>query len=123
VQVNREALLDRAEQILIPLDFQIRMQAALHEHARAAQLDGFLDLLIDHLVRQEVTFGVAHGPVKGAEAAILGAEVGVVDIAIDDVGNDALGVPLAADGVGGHPETDQVIGTEQIEPFFPSHHS
>ena len=39
VQVNAEALLDAAEQVLVPLDLQIGMQAALHQHAGAAQID------------------------------------------------------------------------------------
>ena len=119
----REALLDAAEEVLVPLDLEVGVQAALHQHAGAAQVERLLDLLEDRLLGQNVPFGVAHGPVERAEAAILGAEVGVVDVAVDDVGDDALGMPLAADGIGLHADTDEVVGTEQIERFCASDHS
>ena len=47
---SAEALLDRAQQVLVPLDLQVRVQAALHQDARAAQLEGLLDLLEDRLL-------------------------------------------------------------------------
>ena len=48
--------------------------------------------------------------VKGAEGAVFSAEIGVVDIAVDDVGNDAIGMQLAAHRVGFHPDADEVVG-------------
>ena len=66
------------------------MQAALHQNAGAAQVHGLLDLLENGFVREDVAFVVAHGPVEGAEAAIFGAEIRVVDVAIDDVADDAF---------------------------------
>ena len=123
VQVDREALLDAAEEVFVPLDLEVGVQAALHEDAGAAQIEGLLDLVEDDFLGEHVAFGVAHGAVEGAEGAVLGAEVGVVDIAVDDVGDDALGVPLAADGVGLHADADEVIGAEQVEGFFTGDHS
>ena len=123
VQMDGEALLDAAEEVFVPFDLEIGVQAALHEHAGAAQVEGLLDLVEDGLLRQHVAFGVAHGAVEGAEAAILGAEVGVVDVAVDDVGDDALGMPLAAHGVGLHADADEVVGMEQVEGFCASDHS
>ena len=38
MQVDRIALLDAAEEILIPFDFEIGMEAALHQDAGAAQI-------------------------------------------------------------------------------------
>ena len=61
VQMNAEALLDAAEEVFIPLDLQIGMQTALHEDAGAAEVEGFLDLLEDRFLRQNVALGVAHG--------------------------------------------------------------
>ena len=110
------------KQILVPFDLQIGMQAALHENAGAAQVDGLLDLVEDDFLGQDVAFGVAHGPVEGAEAAVFGAEVGVVDVAVDDVGDDALGMQLAAHGVGLHADADQVVGPKQIEGFCAGDH-
>jgi hypothetical protein len=123
VQVNAEALLDAAEEIFVPLDFEIRVEAALHQDAGAAQVEGLLNFVVDHFLGQHVAFGMAHGPVEGAEAAILRAEVGVVDIAIDDVGDHVFGVPLAADRIGLHTDADQVVGTKQVERFLASDHT
>jgi hypothetical protein len=113
VQVDGVALLDAAEQVFIPLDLEIGMQPALHQHARAAQVERLLDFREDGFLRQNVAFGVAHGPVEGAEAAIFRAEVGVVDVAVDDVGDHVLGMPAAADRVGLHADADEVVGGKQ----------
>src|ERR1035437_1528645 len=123
VQVNGEALLDAAEEVLVPLDFEIGVQATLHQHTGPAQVERLLDFFENRLLGQHVPFRVAHGAVERAEAAVFGAEVGVVDIAIDDVRGDALGMPLAADGIGLHADADQVVRTEQIEHFLASDHA
>jgi hypothetical protein len=77
----------------------------------------------DDLFGKDVAFGVAHGPVKGAEAAIFGAEIGVVDVAIDDVADHAFRVQLAAHLIGGHAEAHQVVAVEEIDRFGASHHA
>ena len=94
------------------------MQAALHQHAGAAQFHGFADLVVDGFELEDVAlFGCRslQGPVKGAEGAVLGAEIGVVDVAVDDVGGDAFGMQLAAHRVGFHADADQIVGAEQVE--------
>ena len=123
VQVDGKTLLDAAEKVLVPLDLEVGVQAALHQHAGPAQVERLLDFFEDLLLGQHVPFRVPHGAVERAEAAIFGAEVGVVDIAVDDVRDDALGMPLAADGIGLHADADEVVGTEQIERFLASDHS
>ena len=60
-QMNRKRCLMRAKQIFVPLDLQIGMQAALHQNAGAAQVDGLLDLVEDDFLRQDVAFGVPMG--------------------------------------------------------------
>ena len=60
----RKALLDAAQQIFVPLDLQIRMQAALHQHARAAEFDCLLDLFVDRVEIENVPF-LAAGPFSG----------------------------------------------------------
>src|SRR3569623_90011 len=99
------------------------MQAALHQHSRAAEVERFLDLLEDYFLRQNIPFGMSHGPVECAEAAILRAEVGVVDVAVDDIGNDAFRMPLAPDGIRLHADSDQVIGAEELQRLLTSDHS
>jgi hypothetical protein len=44
----REALLDAAEEALEPVDLEVGMNAALHQHAGAAHLERLGDLLVDH---------------------------------------------------------------------------
>ena len=118
----RIALLDAAEQILVPLDLEIGVQAALHQDAGAAQVEVSWIFCEDGFLGQNVALGVAHGPVERAEAAILGAEIGVIDVAVDDVGDHVLGMPAAADGVGLHADADEVVGAKQIERFLASDH-
>ena len=116
-----EALLDAAEEGLEPLDFEVGVDAALHEDAGAAHLFGFGDLVEDGVKVEDVAFGgggAFERPVEGAEGAVLGAEVGVVDVAIDDVADDALGVEAAADGVSFHADADQIIALEAVESLF-----
>ena len=72
---------------------------------------GLLDLLVEHLARQDVGVGVAGLAVEGAEVADGGADVGVVDVAVDVVGAVRLGVQPAADGVGGPAERGAGRGT------------
>src|SRR4029077_17314185 len=64
-----------------------------------------------------------HGTVEGAEAAVFGAEVGVVDIAIDDVADDSVRMQLAADLIGGHAESDQIVAAKQVDGFVSGHHT
>ena len=91
----REALLDAAQHLLVPVDLQIGMQSALHQHAGASEFDRFADLLVDGLEFEDVSlFGLRplQGAVKRAKRAIFGAIVRVIDIAIDDVSDHALGM-------------------------------
>ena len=93
----RETLLDAAQHFLVPIDLQIGMQAALHQHAGAAEFDGLANLVVDGVELEDVTLfgcGPLQRPVESAEGAILGAEIRVIDVAVDDVGGDAFGCSL-----------------------------
>ena len=114
----RKFLLDRAQHVFVKLDAQVRMQAALHQHARAAQLDHLLDFFVNGFQRQDVAVFRAQRPVKRAERAIFRAEIRVIDVAVDLVGGDARVRLRAAHFVRGHADADQVIGIEKIERFL-----
>ncbi len=119
VQVDRrKASSQVAQQLLVPLQLQRRMVAALQEDLIAAEGDGFLDLLVQHLARQDVGVGVGALAVEGAEIADGGADVGVVDVAVDVVGAVRLGMQPAAHGVGGAAEGGQVAAVEQGQALF-----
>ena len=87
---------ERPQQIFIPLDAEIRMQPALHQNAGAAQRDCLVNLCANFVERAHVSVGRARPPVERAESADDIADVRVVDVAIDDVGDDVV----AGDGAG-----------------------
>ena len=108
VDREREARLHPAEQILVPADRQLRVEAALQQDLHAAQVDGLLELLRELLARQHVALGLVGGrPVEVAELAAGHADVRVVDVAIDDVGDLAVGVQRLAARVGGGAELER----------------
>ena len=114
----REALLERAQQIFVILDAQVRVQAALQQDAGAAQLEHLFDLLVDRLEREQVAFLRAERAVERAERAVFGAEIRVIDVAVDLVGHHARVGLRAAHFHRRHADADQVIGTKQVERFL-----
>src|SRR5207247_9639107 len=75
VQVDLVAALDRAEEVLVVVDAEVRVMPSLHEQAGAADRKRLLDLLEDHRLRQEVALApVARAAVEGAEVAIRVAD-------------------------------------------------
>src|SRR3984957_5373772 len=119
----REALFDSAEKTLEPVDLEIGMNAALHQHARAAHFESLGDFVADGLEFEDVAIarvgmGLAvdrQRGIEGAEGAVFSAVVGVVDVAIDDVGDYALGMQAAAHSVGIESQPDQVGRFEVLE--------
>src|SRR6266705_937929 len=113
-----KSLLDAAQHLLVPVNFQIGMQAALHQHACPAKFYRLANLVVDGFKIEDVplfSFGSLQWTIKRAERAVFGAEVRVINVAIDDVGDHALGMQFAPDGVGLHADANQIIGTKQID--------
>ena len=73
-----EALLDAGKEALKPVDLEVGMDAALHEHAGAAELQRLGNLLVDFFKFEDVAFAGA-GPferaIKGAEGTVFRAEL------------------------------------------------
>src|SRR6185437_12173035 len=91
---------------LVPLDAEVGVMAALQHdlrrtevHRLAATLDNVIDAAHPALVR-------LRSPVEGAETARGDANVGVVDVAIDQIRGDVFGAGelTAADGIRGGAE-------------------
>src|SRR5579871_564633 len=113
-----EALLDAAHHVLVPLELQVSMKPALHQDPGTAQFLRFANFFVDRLKIQHISLGAAgalDGCIKSAKGAVLGAEICVINVAVDDVGNHALGMQLAPKSIGFHPNANQVIGTKQVE--------
>src|ERR1700757_1803588 len=119
----RKALLDTGEEPLKPINLELGMKTALHQHTRAAHLHRLSNLFVDLFKVEDVALrgtrirfsGSGQRPIEGAEGAVLGAEVGVVDVAIDDVGDHAFRVQLAAHSVRFKSQADEVRGVEVVE--------
>ena len=94
------------------------MVAALHQQPGSAELDRLFDLLEDDRLRQQIALArVARAAVEGAEVAVRVADVGVVEVPVDDEG-DPVGVGLAVpDLVRSATDRDEVARLEQRERF------
>ena len=83
------------------------MQAALYHDLRAAGLDGFAHLGENGVIVQKVGVLMLLAAEEGAEPAFILADVGVVDIAVNDEGH-RIAKPLAADSVGAGAEFERI---------------
>ncbi len=106
------------QHLLVPVDFEVGMQASLHQDTGAAEFDGLANFFVDGVEVEDVALfggGTLERAIERAEGAVFGTEIRVINIAIDDVGDGAFGMQAAADGVGFHADSDEVVGVEQVE--------
>ena len=79
----------------------------LHQDLDPASGGQFIELLIDLRMGDDVGIGLFLRPVKGTELAIDVADVRVVDVPVDDVGDDLVAPTVIGIGQG---ELTAVIG-------------
>ena len=82
------------QKIDIPRERQFWMMHALHQNLHPASRGKFIQLLIDLLEAKNIMILIALRPIKRAEFAVNVADIGIVNIAIDDVSHD-LAAPSA----------------------------
>src|SRR4029079_2346714 len=100
-------------QILVPVDAEIGVVAALHQDRRAAERQRLLALLEDDRPRQHVALaGVAGPAIEGAERAVGVADVRVVQVAVDDERDDPR-VGAAVPGLVGAPSHSHEVARAQ----------
>ena len=75
------------------------------------------ELLGELVAREDVALGVSDGAIERAEAAARRADVRVVDVAVDDVRDHAVGVLALADRVGREAEIEEAPFGEEALPF------
>src|SRR5687767_13598970 len=92
--------LDRTEQVLIPLQRQVRVVSTLQQKLYTANGDCFVDLAEDLVESEDVAICVTDRTVEGAEVTASDADVRVIDVAVDYVGNDAIRMLTRADYAG-----------------------
>src|SRR5258708_11143618 len=113
-----KALFDSTQHALVPVNFQVGMQAALHQYTSAAEFDGLADLLVNRVELENVSLFRLRSfqrTIKRAEGAIFCTKVGVVDVAVDDVSRHTFRMELAPHGIGFHADSDQVVGIVEVE--------
>src|SRR3954447_10996311 len=116
MQMDRVALLEGFEEVLVVVDPEIGMVAALHEDAGAADRERLLDLLEDDRLRQQVALGAVSGaPVERAEVAVGDADVRVVEVAVDDERDPASVGSARTELFGGPADRDEVLRLEEGE--------
>ena len=114
----RKALLDTTQHLLVPINLEVWMQAPLHQYARPAKLDGLMNLVVNSLEIEDVPlfgFWSLKWAIEGTESAVLSAVVCVIDVAIDDVGDDSVRMELPPDRVSFHADANQVVGLEHLD--------
>ncbi len=114
----RKALLDSPQHALVPVNLQIGMQAALHQHSGATELDRFANFFVDGIELEDVSLfrlRPFQRTVKRAEGAVLSTEIRVIDVSINNVSDHAFRMQLAPRGIGLHADSDQVVGGVEIE--------
>ena len=111
----RVARLQRAQEIFVVADLQIGMQAALQQNSGAAKLQHLVDFFVDVLERQNVAVFRPERAIERAERTILGAEIRIVDVAVDLVSRDTRVVLLQAHLVRFHADADEVVGFQHFE--------
>ena len=114
----RIALFDAVEQVDVPVEGELGIHAALHEDLRAADGREFFDFLEELFVLERVGVVVLGCALEGAEDALGGADVGVVDVAVDDVGAEAVAVDGSAACVGPSAQLEEFLLLEEFEPLL-----
>ena len=120
---HRIAVADFGEQLLVVAELQPGVEPPLHQDLAGLRLgpaegDELVDLGEDLLVREHVPLVGPRGAVEGAEVAPDPADVGVVDVAADVVGDDRLGMLLHPDPVRQDAELGEVGVGEQAQGVF-----
>jgi hypothetical protein len=113
----RPARRDLRDQLAPPGGFQVGMVPALHQELPAAEVGRLLDPPVDLLARQDVRALRAGTPVERAEPAVRDAHVRRVQVAVDDVRDDRLGVQPAAHEVREEAERQHVGVVVEEERF------
>jgi hypothetical protein len=89
------------------------VKPALHQNARAAERDGFVNAFTDFLNRMNVCVGFSRSAIKRAERADDIADVRVIDVAVNDVSDDVGLIFPHPDLVRRQPDADEIVRFEQ----------
>src|ERR1700733_4257266 len=95
------------------------MMPALHQNLRPAKGDGLLDLPVHFAKSDDIGIQVFFRAIKRAELAIDIADIGIIDIAINDVGDDPVPASVVCVGTGKLPpsvsERAQLLKRQKVK--------
>src|SRR6516225_1961397 len=94
------------------------MHAALHQNSCAAKGEGFLDLFVDDVIRQNVSLGVTFHAIKRAKCAELSADICVVDIPVDDVADNVVRMQSLPNSVRTRGQIKEIRTLKKVYGFF-----
>src|SRR5438552_106443 len=100
----------RAQKIFVPLDAEIRMQSTLHQNAGASERDRLVNLRANLIYRAHVGVGRTWPAIERAESADDVADVRIVNVSIDDVGDDVVRMTSFPHFVGRGAYASNVVG-------------
>src|SRR6266446_5453653 len=89
------------------------MQPTLHQHAGTPERDGLVNFGTDLVERSYVSLTVAGASVECTKCAHHVTHIGVVDVAIDDIGDDARRVPPLPNLVRGKADSNKIVRFKQ----------
>ena len=107
VDVDRMIALDVLHQIQVPLERDIGVVPALNQDLDSAKCLELVDLGPDLLEGQRVTLAMFRPTGERAKPAIGNADIGVINVAVDDVRHHIAGMFLLTDAVGLRAQLEQ----------------
>ena len=116
--VNLKSFFNAGQQALVIFNFQIRVNATLHQNSSSAESKGLLDFLVDHMIRQHVSLWVTLHPIEGTKRTKFPANICVVDVAIDDVADDVIRMEALPNKIGAGGQVDQICLSKQVHRLF-----
>ena len=114
----RESFLDGGQEFDVPVEIERRIHAALHQDLGPTDPHEFRDLFEQHLMLQRVGILLVAFSLEGTEDAFRGADVGVVDVAVDDVRSDMVTVEDLASSVGQQTEPLWITAVVEVQCLF-----
>jgi hypothetical protein len=108
VKVDGVAFLDAAEEGGEPLKAKSRVQPPLEHDLGRSLAYSLVDAVFDIIVTEEEGLGTLFVAEEGAEPTAVDADVGVVDVAVDEKGDRTVAMERAADALSGNAKVEKV---------------
>src|SRR5260370_42644506 len=102
----------RAQKIFVPLDSEIRMQSALHQDTRPTERNRFVNLRANLIDRAHVGVRGAWPAIERTERTEDVADIRIVNVSIDDVGDDVIGMARLAKLISRAADASNIVGLD-----------